>query len=147
MQTDGIFNQLLTIIVPFAVTALSILATWALNELRKFIKAKTGSAELDASITVLDDIVHNVVAKLNETVKVVSADGIITVDEARQLKLEAMASINSQLPASTRRLLEIWIDRLDDFISGKVEVAVLNTKKLKMEAGSAEAVVASSATK
>jgi hypothetical protein len=138
MDEQTLWQQLLQIIIPFAVTALSVLTTWALFELRKYIKSRTDSEQLIASLDVLDQVVQNAVAKINETVKQVGADGVITKDEAIALKQAALTAIDEQLPPATFKILNIWIDKLNDFISGKIEVAVLTTKRLKVDAGVTE---------
>lgn len=136
METEQTFwQQMLSILIPFALTALTIVTTWALAELRKWLKSKSDSEQLDSSLDVLDEVVAAVVTQINETVKQANADGVITREEAIRLKRDALAAIDDQLPKATRKVLEIWIDKLDDFIGGKIEVAVLETKKLKMDAG------------
>lgn len=135
MDEQTLWQQLLQIVAPFAVTAVSVLTTWALYELRKWVKSKTDNEQVLQSLTVLDQVVTATVTQINETVKQVTADGVITEDEAAMLKAKAKQAINDQLPPATRKLLEIWIGQLDDFIDGKIEVGVLQVKALKSEAG------------
>jgi predicted PurR-regulated permease PerM len=137
MEEQTLMQQLLQIIIPFAVAAVSALTTWALYELKKWIKARTDSQALDDAMIVLENVVQSTVAKINETVREVGADGVITAEDGVKLKTAAMRAINDQLPPATKKILEIANKELQDFISGKVEVAVLTTKRLKMEAGSA----------
>jgi len=138
MEEQTLMQSLLQIIIPFAVAAVSALTTWALYELKKWVKSRTKSEALNEALNVLGVVVQNTVAKINETVKEVGADGVITPDEAQKLKGAAMTSIKQQLPPATQKILEIGIGQLDDFISGQVEVAVLTTKRLKVDAGSME---------
>jgi hypothetical protein len=84
---------------------------------------------------ILEMSVQSTVAKISETVKEVGADGIITKEEGQMLKTAAMQAVNNQLPPATKKILEIANKELQDFISGKIEVAVLTTKRLKAEAG------------
>lgn len=135
MEDQTLWQQLLQIIIPFAVAAVSALTTWALYELKKWVKSKTDNEQVLQSLTVLDQVVTATVTQINETIKEVGADGVITPDEAAMLKAKAKAAINEQLPPATRKLLEIWIGQLDDFIDGKIEVGVLQVKALKSEAG------------
>lgn len=135
MEDQTLWQQLLQIIIPFAVAAVSALTTWALYELKKWVKSKTDNEQVLQSLTVLDQVVTATVTQINETIKEVGADGVITEDEAAMLKAKAKAAINEQLPPATRKLLEIWIGQLDDFIDGKIEVGVLQVKALKSEAG------------
>jgi hypothetical protein len=137
MDEPTLMQQLLQIIIPFAVAAVSALTTWALYELKKWIKARTDSQALDDAMLVLESVVQSTVAKINETVREVGADGVITAEEGLKLKGAAMQAVNSQLPPATKKILEIANKELQDFISGKVEIAVLTTKRLKVEAGAA----------
>lgn len=138
MDEQTVWSQLLAIIIPFAVTAISVLTTWALFELKKWIKARTDSDELNASLEVLEQVVQAVVTEINETVKTIGVDGIITKEEAQRLKSKALMAVNKQLPDATKKTLTLWIAKLNDFISGKVEVAILDVKKLKSESGTME---------
>lgn len=138
MDEQPLMQQLLAIIIPFAVTALSVLTTWALYELKKYIKGRTDSQALDDAMLVLESVVQSTVAKINETIKEVGADGVITKAEAQMLKEAAMNAVNEQLPPATKKILEIGNKKLQDFISGKIEIAVLTTKRLKVDAGVAE---------
>lgn len=135
MDEQTLWQQLLEIIIPFAATALTVLTSWALYELKKWVKSKTDNEQVLQSLAVLDQVVTASVTQINETIKEIGADGKITEDEAKMLKAKAKALINDQLPPATKKLLEIWIGQLDDFIEGKIEVGVLQVKALKAEAG------------
>lgn len=135
MDEQTLSQQLLAIIIPVAVAAVSALTTWALYELKKWIKGRTDSQAIDDAMMILEMSVQSTVAKISETVKEVGADGVITADEGLKLKGAAMQAVNDQLPPATKKILEIANNQLQDFISGKIEVAVLTTKRLKAEAG------------
>jgi len=131
MTEQTLSQQLLAIIIPFAATALSILTTWALYELKKFIKARTGSAELEDSMIVLENVIQGVVTEINETLKAVGADGKLSAADAKLLKERALKSIGRQLPPATKKILDKNIAHLGSYVSGKVEVAVLSSKLRK----------------
>ena len=138
MDESTLSQQVLAIIIPFAVAAVSALTTWALYELKKWIKTKTDSQAVDDAMVILTGVVQSAVVRINETVKQVGADGAITQDEGQVLKQAAIKSITDQLPTATKKILEIANDNLAEFISGQVEAAVLTTKRLKVDAGSME---------
>lgn len=131
MTEQTLSQQLLAIIIPFAATALSILTTWALYELKKWIRTKTGSVELEDSMIVLENVIQGVVTEINETLKEVGADGKLSPEDARLLKSRALKTIGRQLPPATKKVLEKNIANLGNFVSGKVEVAVLSSKLRK----------------
>jgi len=131
MEEQNLWQEMLKIIIPFAVAAVSALTTWALYELKKWIKSRTDSQALNDSFDILAQVVQNTVTKLSETVKEIGADGKITQEEAMKLKSAAVKQINDQLPEATRKVLKIGVDNLDDFISGQIEVAVITNKRMK----------------
>jgi len=129
MTEQTLSQQLLAIIIPFAATALSILTTWLLFELKKFIRSRTGSAELEDSMIVLESVIQGVVTEINETLKTVGEDGKVTAEDAKLLKQKALNSIGRQLPTATKKILDKNIAHLARFVSGKVEVEILKTKE------------------
>lgn len=131
MPEPTLSQQLLQIIIPVAVAAVSALTTWALYELKKWIKSRTDSQALDDAMLILEDVVHSTVARVGEVVKQAGEDGIITASEAERLKSVAINSINNQIPVATKKILEAGNKDLQDFISGKIEIAVLSNRRQK----------------
>jgi len=138
MDEPTLMQQLLQIIIPFAVAAVSALTTWALYELKKWIKQRTDNEAVNEAVGILSQVVQTTVTKLNETVKQAGADGIITQEEAQKLKSAAVLQINQQIPDATRKILNLGIKNLDDYISGQIELAVIVTKRMKTDAGIVE---------
>lgn len=128
-------EQTMAIVLPAALSAISIILTWLLFELRKWVKKRTDSQALDDSLAVLGQVVQNTVAQINETVKEAAKDGIVSKEEAVQLKSMAVQRIQSQIPDGTKKILEIGINNLNEFVSGQIEVALISTKRMKTDAG------------
>lgn len=128
-------EQMMAIVLPMGLSAISIILTWLLFELRKWVKKRTDSQALDDSLAVLGQVVENTVAQINETVKEAATDGIVSKEEAVQLKSMAIDRIKSQIPDATKKILEIGINNLNEFVSGQIEVALIGTKRMKTDAG------------
>ena len=131
-------EQFMAILLPAGLSAVSIILTWLLYELRKWVKKRTDSQALDDSLAVLGQVVQNTVAQINETVKEAAKDGIVSKEEAVQLKSMAIERIHRQIPAGTKKILQVGIDNLDEFVSGQIEVALISTKRMKTDAGMME---------
>ena len=131
-------EQFMAILLPAGLSAVSIILTWLLYELRKWVKERTDSQALDDSLAVLGQVIQNTVAQINETVKEAAKDGIVSKEESVQLKSMAIERIHRQIPEATKKILAVGIDNLDEFVSGQIEVALISTKRMKADAGMME---------
>jgi len=138
MDDKSMVDQLMAIVLPAGLSAVSIILTWLLYELRNWVKKKTDSQALDDSLAVLGQVIQNTVTQINETVKEAAADGVVSHAEAVQLKSMAIERISRQIPPGTKKILQAGIDNLDDFVSGQIEVALISTKRMKTDAGMQE---------
>lgn len=138
MDEQTLMQQLMAIILPTAITAVSIIMSWLLFELRKWVKKRTDSQALDDSLSVLGQVIQNTIANINETVKEAAQDGVVSKEEAVQLKSMAIDRIQQQIPQATKKILDTGISNLDEFISGQIESQLIITKRMKTEAGMME---------
>jgi len=128
---ENVINEITSIIAPALITAIGILITWGLNELRRFVKNKTDNREIDAAFDQLDKIIKGTVIKAEQVMKKYGADGKITEDEAREIKRSVVADIKCQLPLSTEVFLKKVINDVDALIDTRVEVEVYKLKEAK----------------
>jgi len=129
---DNIINQIMSIVIPSLITAIGILLTWGLNELRRFVKNRTDSDQVDVAFKQFNKIATGAVIRAEQALKQYGADGKITKDEAKKVKELVVSDIKSQLPSTTESLLKKVINDIDALIDTKIEGEVYQLKQNKL---------------
>jgi len=127
-----LINQIMAIVGPTLITAMGIIVTWGLNELRKFVKSKTTNEAVDLAFNQLDKIANSAVIRAELTMKEFAADGKITKNEAVQIKKIVFEEVKRQIPKSKVSILKKCVNDVDDLIDSKIEEVVYKVKQEKL---------------
>lgn len=131
--TSQIVTQAMALVVPMLITAIGVIATWLLNELRKWTKSKTDNQTIDTAFNQFDKITKGAVVRAEQAIKEFASDGKITSEEAIKIKKLVFNNIKTQIPKSTGIILKKSVNNFDDFIDSKIEETVYYIKQNKKE--------------
>jgi hypothetical protein len=121
---EAIIAQIMAIVGPALITAIGIIVTWGLNELRRWAKEHTNNQAVDAAFTSLNKISTSAVIRAEQAMKEFGADGKITPSEAVKIKRMVFQDIKNQLPKATEKTLGKVANNLDDLVDSKIEETV-----------------------
>lgn len=123
-------TELIKVIVPAIGTAISLLVTWGLYELRKLIKTKTDSQAAMRAFDLLTDLVQTTVVSINqETVQAMKKGGeSLANDIGKSLKQKARSIVMAQISAGTKKVLESNLQDLEVFVDNRIEQCVFYEK-------------------
>ena len=128
---EAIIAQIMAIIGPALVTAVGLLVTFGMNELRKWLKNKTDSQIVDTAFQSFNKISQGAVIRAEQAMKEFGADGKITPSEAIKIKRIVFNDIKQQLPPATQKTLGKIANNVDDLIDTKIEEMVFAIKNKK----------------
>ncbi len=123
----------MVVVAPIIVTSVGIIATWLLNELRRWATSKTNSQVIDTAFKQLNLITQGAVVRAEQLIKEFTANGKITTEEATKLKHSVFNDIKTQIPKSTEIILKKNLNNFDDFIDSKIEEMVYYLKQNKIK--------------
>ena len=119
-------------VIPALIPVIGTFFTWGMAELTRFIRVKTKRESIAGAFDQLSEFVDIAVSDVTQTLvkdlKVASFDGKLTFEEKGRLKSVAIDKVLEHLPASTKKILDTGVSSLQEFISGKIEQAVLSKK-------------------
>lgn len=121
---EAIIAQIMAIVGPALVTAIGIIVTWGLNELRRWVKEHTNNKAVDTAFNSLQKISSSAVFRAEQAMKEYASDGKITPSEAVKIKRMVFNDIRSQLPKATEKTLAKVANNLDDLVDAKIEEMV-----------------------
>lgn len=124
-------QELMQIIIPAATAAVSILTSFLLAYLSKYLRSKTQNETILHAFDSASIITNDVVAAINQSVKKAGEDGKITQEEAQRIKQEAMIALREQLPTKVQETLTQAVGDLQSFLDTKIEAAVFAQKQRK----------------
>jgi len=130
---EDLISQIMAIVGPTLITAIGIIVTWGLNELRKFVKSKTNNESVDLAFKQLDKIASSAVMRAELTMKEFAADGKITKNEAVQIKKIVFDEVKRQIPKKKEVVLKKCVNDVDDLIDSKIEEIVYKVKQEKVK--------------
>ena len=116
------------VILPIIGTLTTVLLPILLAQALRWIKSKTDNENLQRAMGQLNDLVYTTVSEMEQTFQRAMADGRLTDDEKAEIKGVAMQKIQGQLPTYLNDQLKVGVNSLTDYISGKIEVMVLEMK-------------------
>jgi len=126
---EALNQQLMSIVIPAAVTAISLLVSLALFKLKKYVEAQTNNATVGFAMARLCDIVQTTVEEIDQNVKEASADGSLTLEEAKRIKFIATNRVFQQIPPDLEATLNMATGNLKDWIDAKIEQTVHRQKE------------------
>lgn len=120
-------------VVPTLLPVLLTALIAGLVKLALYLHSKEKESKIARVFAVVTDLVHSVVAEIDVTLKAkileASADGVITPEEATQLKTLALQMVQQKLPTWARLgASAIFGDVLDSWLKGLIERAVTQRK-------------------
>lgn len=130
-QIASLTSQIMAVVAPIIVTSIGIIATWLLNELRRWATSKTNSQVIDTAFNQLNLITKGAVVRAEQLIKEFTANGKITAEEGIKLKSTVFKDIKTQIPKSTEIILKKNLNNFDDFIDSKIEEMVYYIKQDK----------------
>jgi hypothetical protein len=128
---ETIIAQIMAVVGPAIITAIGVIITWGLNELRKWLKGKTDSDTVDVAFKSLSKITQSAVISAEQSMKEYAEDGKITPSEALKIKRLVFQQIRSQIPKNTEKILKKVANSMDDLIDSKIEETVFFLKRRK----------------
>lgn len=130
----GIISAFLAKALIPSLTLLTPLVSWGLYEAVKYIRSKTNNEAINNALTRISHTVETVVAGLTQTMaaelRALTEDGKLTKEDGESLKKLAIQAVKDQVPFAVKQIALLGITNLNDFISTKIEQAVLNQKLL-----------------
>ena len=131
MSSDP-WQQLVMDFTPIVMSIIGLLLSWALLELKNYLKSKIKNEAALTALNTVDNIVQTVVADVRATVKAdlerAREDGKVTKEEGIQIKNHALERINALVPAELKKSLGPMIANFEKYISSKIEEEVERTK-------------------
>ena len=115
-------------IIPVILATLALLASVGMFRLNKWLKIKTGSEAIASAGELVAATVNEMAATTVKDMKTASADGRLTLSEAKMIKAEAIARVKMQLPPAVAKAAALAIGDLNLLIAGKVEQTVADQK-------------------
>jgi len=115
--------------MPAIAIALATLVSVGMVRLNKWLKMKTGSEAVAAAGELVAATVNEMAATTVKNLKTASADGKLTLNEAKMIKTEAVARVKMQLPPAVAKAAALAVGDLNLLIAGKVEQTVAEEKK------------------
>lgn len=128
--------KLLPQLMEIAGSLLLVVCSWAATQIALWIRKKGQYEKVATAIIRIDDAVQTAVRQVEQTIRPmlneISQDGLVTVEEKRQLKFTAMASVRDYLGGKgledSGRALKMTEDKLLAYLDGKIEAEVLALK-------------------
>lgn len=118
-------------LLPLVVTAMGLMATWALNSLRRKLDSEAAGRALDS----VERVVRAVVDELDQTlvphIRRVSQDGVITQEERNALRATAKTKILAALGKHGAREARRYFGDLDAFLDSLIEAKVRSARLLE----------------
>jgi hypothetical protein len=124
-------EKILAELAPILVGLASILGTWLLWELRRWVRSRTNNELAFAALDDIEDLVRTVVSDVGQTFELAAADGKITPEEGAEMKAMAHATITSQIPPMVKRNALRLVNDLDEFVNSRIEREVVMAKSGK----------------
>lgn len=126
---EAIIAQIMAIVGPALITAIGIIVTWGLNELRRWVKEHTNNKAVDTAFNSFGKITQSAVLRAEQAMKEFGADGKITPSEAMKIKRMVFQDVKNQITPETQKVLKKAANNLDDLIDAKIEEMVFMLKK------------------
>ena len=122
---------MIEIIIQTAVTAICAGILFLLYHGIKYLRERTENEKVKAALLVVENTVHGVVCELSGTAdKHRDNNGKLPEQKAKLIKQKAMTDIDNIVSEKVKEALLPKIFNFENFISGKIEQAVKNVKKL-----------------
>lgn len=123
--TEQLVQQLVPPLLTLIVTALGIVGTWSMNELRKKLKTERQRQIFDMFSESAREAVDGVMGELNSEIREAAADGSITWDEREKILEKAKAMTKIKLGEGLGGITEFIVsDDVEKFIRAKVDAAI-----------------------
>jgi hypothetical protein len=126
---EDIISQIMAIVGPALITAIGIIVTWGLNELRRWVKSKTDSEAINAAFNSFGKITTSAVLRAEQAMKEFASDGKITPSEAVKIKKMVFQEVKNQITPGTEKVLKKAANDVDDLIDAKIEEMVFMVKQ------------------
>lgn len=121
------------ILAPVVLSAISALASWGLYELTKYLRTKTKNDNVNDAISHVCHTVDTTVKELEQEVvkalKARTSDGRLTKEDAAAVKSIAVRRVTAQIPPKIAKIMPAAVTSFGNFISAKIEKAVLELKR------------------
>jgi hypothetical protein len=128
-------EELIKTLGPILVGVVTLLASWGLAELSRYVRTKTKNEQALGAMDAFSEIVKTTVFDLAQTATGSLKDGRFTPAEGAKIKQEAVDKIKSQITPALEKQLSSAVADLEKFLNSKVEAEVLNSKMAKASAG------------
>jgi len=126
---NTLLNQTINQLYPVVGTILLGLLSWGSAEFINFIRKKTRNDRLTALLTIISNESITAVSEIEQTLRKSLANGKLSDEEKKQLKRIAMEKVKSRIIPATMKVARKNLNDVDDYISAKIEEAVVNLKR------------------
>ena len=97
--------------------------------IHQFYSKKTRNDRLTALLTIISNESITAVSEIEQTLRKSLANGKLSDEEKKQLKRIAMEKVKSRIIPATMKVARKNLNDVDDYISAKIEEAVVNLKR------------------
>ncbi len=126
---ESAIEQFWSMVLPAIATALGIVITWGLTQLRRMLKSKTDSETATQAFDVIAQLIQSSVVSLNQTFQRSMQDGKLNDQEKGAIKHMAIAMVMNQLPEATKKVASLYVNDLEQYVDNNIEMAVSYDKR------------------
>ncbi len=126
---ESAIEQFWSMVLPAIATALGIVITWGLTQLRRMLKSKTDSETATQAFEVIAQLIQSSVVSLNQTFQRSMQDGKLNDQEKGAIKHMAIAMVMNQLPEATKKVASLYVNDLEQYVDNNIEMAVSYDKR------------------
>ena len=127
---DAFVQQFVAQLYPIIGTILLALLSWGSAEFISFIRKKTKNERLAEALTSISTESISAVNEVEQTLRRALSDGKLDENEKKQLKSVAVRKVKERMIPMVMKVAQKNLNDVDDYISGKVEEAVLKNKQI-----------------
>jgi len=129
MDWNQVVNDLTVAMAPLVIGLVVTLASIGIKRLNAYLKAKTENETLRGAFDQISEVAWSAVNELEQGARKAMSDGKLSKEEGAELKQMALDRIRAQAPKAVAGLAEAGMEKLEEFLSGKIEAYVSGLKK------------------
>lgn len=128
MTFDHFLKDVLNVVAPLALTAITGIVAVLAQQFRKWVNKKVSNDALRTSLLHIDDVVQSVVHDLELTVRPALTEGKLTEEHKKLIKEMAIKRISELLLPETKKAFSAAGLELEKFLSAKIESVLFKIK-------------------
>ena len=125
-------NNVLSIVLPAALTVVSLVVIWGVNVLKNYLNSKTNNELIHYSVNRYNDAIKMIVKEAEQQIRPRLADGKLDANEKAEIKAWVIGRLNQIVPDVTKDVVLKAVKNVEAYTTSKIEEEVVN---LKIEKG------------